>query len=325
MTVGELDELKTFLRSYPVQKVLRVNNRTYEVDPTYPTAPLAVEHAHVSETLEEALQGTASRFFNTKVNVSNQEERILTLLMTGLSFRDWQTHLKHGSLRGIPRDLTAHGLNQFEYRYGRTPDIVQLANPKSVRDATGLRDGPAVLTRCGERIEVDVMYSDYNVRESVPGTATSGPSVRTKKLPTHGGATAAAVCVDCYSSFVSGKLLKSASNPHEFVEYFLARFQLDNWPVTGLAADSGIVTNPMFQVAMTEIDRLCIRWNVQRVERALPHNHARITGSVEIEIQIIKRLIRLGMTIPIGSVQAVGRVIPLGVDYSQLETLPSVP
>ena len=132
MTVGELDELKTFLRSYPVQKVLRVNNRTYEIDPTYPTAPLAVEHAHVSETLEEALQGTASRFFNTKVNVSNQEERILTLLMTGLSFRDWQTHLKHGSLRGIPRDLTAHGLNQFEYRYGRTPDIVQLANPKSV-------------------------------------------------------------------------------------------------------------------------------------------------------------------------------------------------
>jgi hypothetical protein len=38
MTVGELDELKTFLRSYPVRKVLRVNNRTYEVDPTYPTA-----------------------------------------------------------------------------------------------------------------------------------------------------------------------------------------------------------------------------------------------------------------------------------------------
>ena len=72
--------------------------------------------------------------------MSNQEEQILTLLMTVLSFHDWQTHRNHGSLRGL-RDLTAHGLNQFEYRYGHTPDIVQLANPRSVRDATGLRDG----------------------------------------------------------------------------------------------------------------------------------------------------------------------------------------
>ena len=46
--------------------------------------------AKVEYTLEEALKGTASRFFNTKVNVSNQEGRILTLLMTGLTFHDWR-------------------------------------------------------------------------------------------------------------------------------------------------------------------------------------------------------------------------------------------
>ena len=298
MTAGELEGLKAFLKSYPVQKVLRVNNRTYEVDhKPYAIPQLEVEHVNLSMTLEEALQGTATRFFNTKVNVSNQEERILTLLMTGLTFRDWQTHLQHGSLRGIPKDLTTHGMNQFEYRYGRTPDIVQLANPRSVRDATGLRDGPAALTHCGQRIEIDCMFSDYNIRETVPGTSTSGQTVRTKKLPTHGGAIAAAVCVDCYSSFVHGKLLKGVGNPEEFVEYFFARYKRDNWPVSGFAADQGIITNSMFHVTTTEVDKLCARWNVQHVERAEPYNHARITGSVEIEIQLIKQLIRLAIVL----------------------------
>jgi hypothetical protein len=198
MTPSELDGLKAFLKSYPVQKQLRVRNRTYEVDSASTNdSPLTVEMAHVAYTLEEALQGTASRFFNTKVNVSNQEERILTLLMTGLTFKDWRAHLQHGSMHGIPRDLTKRGMDTFEYRYRRTPDIMTLANPRSVRDATGLRDDPPELSRCGERIEIDVMFPDYNIRES---------DGHTKKLPSHGGAIAGAVCVDCYSSFVSGKL-----------------------------------------------------------------------------------------------------------------------
>ena len=287
MTATELDGLKAFLRSYPVQKQLRVRNRTYEVDPSSTsTQPLTVELAHVAYTLEEALQGTASRFFNTKVNVSNQEERILTLLMTGLTFRDWKSHLKHGSLHGIPRDLTNRGMNQFEYRYGRTPDIINLANPRSVRDATGLRDDPPVLSRCGERIEIDVMHPDYNIRES---------DGHTRKLPSHGGAIAGAVCVDCYSSFVSGKLLKRTAHPEEFVEYFLARYRNANWPVQGVAADTGIITNPEFQITVTNMERLFLRWDVRKAERSLPHNHARITGCVEIEIQLIKQIVRLGM------------------------------
>jgi len=43
-------------------------------------------------------------------------------------------HVKHGSLGGISPDLTLHGLNSFEYRYCRTPDIVRLAHPMNVRD-----------------------------------------------------------------------------------------------------------------------------------------------------------------------------------------------
>ena len=172
-----------------------------------------------------------------------------------------------------------------------------MANPINVRDATGLRDPPKELTRPGERIEIDCMQSDYNLRESVPGNESIAASVKTKKLPTHGGAITAVVCVGCYSSYLMGCLVASVADPEVFVEGFLARYQLDNWPVTGLAADSGIVTNAQFQVMTTKVEQLCMRWNVQQLERALPYSHARITGSVEIEIQMIKKLIRMAVTL----------------------------
>ena len=157
MTKEELAALKDFLSSYPVVKQLVVNNRTYEVDhrvaaPEALTVIEVVEERERSPVQEDALSGIATRFFNTKVNVSNQEERILTLLMTGLTFRDLYLHVKNGSLSGLPPDLTIAGLNRFAHRFGRTPDILNMANPISVRDATGLRDPPKEPTRPGERI-----------------------------------------------------------------------------------------------------------------------------------------------------------------------------
>jgi hypothetical protein len=94
-----------------------------------------------------------------------------------------------------------------------------------------------------------------------------------------------------------GKLVKSVANPEGFVEGFLERYKLDEWPVSGIAADSGIVTNSQFQVMITKVEQLCTKWNVQKLERALPYNHARITGQVEIEIQIVKKLIRMAITL----------------------------
>ena len=217
--------------------------------------------------------------------------------MTGLTFRDLQMHVKNGSLSGLPADLTMAGLNRFAYKFGRRPEILNLAIPINVRDATGLRDPPKEPGHVGERIEIDAMQSDYNFRESVPGTVTSASTMKTKKLPTHGGAVAAVICVDCYSSYVMGKLVKSVADPEVFVEQFLTRFQLDNWTVSGLAADSGIVTNAQFQVMTTKVEELCARWHVRILERSLPYDHARITGTVEIEIQLIKKLIRVAITL----------------------------
>ena len=101
MTKAELAALKELLSSYPVVKHLVVNNRTYEVDKTQLATPEAMTVIEVDEerarspVQEDALSGIATRFFNTKVNVSNQEERILTLLMTGLTFRDLYMHVKN--------------------------------------------------------------------------------------------------------------------------------------------------------------------------------------------------------------------------------------
>ena len=229
MTEDELAVLKTFLKSYPVQKHLLVNNRTYEVDPAPlgTQAPFVVEEAQ-AVTIEEAFNGTATRFFNTKINVSNQEERILTLLMTGLTYRDWLQHVKHGSIRGIPRDLTLHGMHSFSHKYGTSTDISQLASPQNVRDATGLREVPAELTRPGEMLVVDCMQSDYNLRDVKKKTTDSEvDTVReaTTKLPTHGGAKHAAVCVDKYSSFVMVTLLKSVHQPEVFVRGFFEEYR----------------------------------------------------------------------------------------------------
>jgi len=309
MSADELSELKNFLSSYPVTKHLRVRNRTYEVDEANISDAVfgvdtstscvssAIEVVEYPVTTEAALNSTATRFFNTKVNVSNQTERVLTLLMTGLTFRDWEMHVKNRSLEGIPPDLTLHGLHRFENRYGRTPEIVQLAHPTHVRHATGLRSDREQPSRTGARVEIDCMYSDYNIRETVPGTSVKPETVRSIKLPTHGGAIAAAVCVDCYSSFVHGHLLKSVAHPEVFVDRFLHRFHLDQAPVSTLAADSGVVTNSMFHVLTTKTEAVCQRWDVRTIERAEPYDHARITGSVEREIGLIKHLIRLAVTL----------------------------
>ena len=151
-----------------------MDNRTYEADSNVAT-PEALMFIEIDDernrdlTVEDALSDVATRFFNTKINVSNQEERILTLVMTGLAFRDWSLHVKNASLRGLPKDLTTARLSRFAHIFGRKPDILDMADPINGRDASGLRDPPKEFTRPGERIEIDCMQPDYNLLESVPG------------------------------------------------------------------------------------------------------------------------------------------------------------
>ena len=87
-----------------VLKNLVVHERTYEV-------------AHYSDSfqsIEEAYDSTATRYFNSKVNVSNADERILAMLLTGLTFNDLYSMAKTGNVEGLPRDMTIQSLKNLQ-------------------------------------------------------------------------------------------------------------------------------------------------------------------------------------------------------------------
>eukprot|EP01034_Spumella_vulgaris_P034104 gene34104-42052_t len=264
----ELQDLKQLISEYTVFKKLKVVNRTYEID---------------NSVGEEAMSSTAARYFNSKVHVSNSSQRILTMLLTGMSFQDLYTSVKNHSLSGFHPDLTLAALNHFEHKYGRTPDIVRMANPANFRSRSGLMSSDDI-EKVGQRVEMDVMFSDYN--ETVSG--------KTKKLPSHGGAVAGAVAVDCLSGRVWGSLLKYTAKSEEYVQDCITDFELNGVQIELLAADSGVNPQSMFQVMTGTVERLLQQKKIKS-ERAEPFNHSRGTPVVERAIRSIKELIRLAM------------------------------
>ena len=283
LTPSELTDLKQKLSRYRAVKALCVRNRTYEVCPA--TA------ADCTGSVLDALSNTAVRFFNTKVNVSNASERILTMLMTGLSFRDLYSHVSNGSLEGMPPDLTLSALNHYEHKYGVTPEFIRLAIARNPGHRTGLMTQRLPLSYVGERYEIDCMEADVS---NDVASETSSKATRSRKLLSHGGAIAGAVGVDCFSGFVHGKLLKSTGNSITFVSEFIARVELEGWHIGTLAADSGVMTQSIFQVLTPAVEALCLANKpVIRPVRSEPYDHSLETGTVENAIGIIKRLMSL--------------------------------
>ena len=281
----ELEEFKDSLNRYCKTKELCVNNRTYEV--------VSTEEPNSKKSDDiEAMSNTAVRFFNTKVNVSNKSERILTMLMTGLSFQDLYLHVTNGSLDGLPPDLTIPALNHFEHKYGRTPEIIQMAHARNPGHRKGLMTPRTDLKCCGERYEIDCMEPDL-ISE---GLIENDKASKSRKLASHGGAIAGAVGVDCYSGFVHGKLLKSTANSVLFVNEFVAKVELEGWNIAVLAADSGVLTSSMFQVMTPAVEAMCLKHQpVIRAVRSEPYDHSLETGTVENAIGLIKRLIALAI------------------------------
>ena len=211
LSQGELESLKNFVKGFEEVFKLKVVNNTYEVVRTH-------ENSEVKEQVrydESAFSSTATRYFNLRVNVSNSTQRILTLLLTGLSFDDVYSMVKHGSVTGLPPDLTISQMNSFSHQFGRTPDILRLATAQQIPNRKGLVDEIARPANVGDRFEVDIMDSDYNDPTSKKGM----------KLATWGGATCAAVGVDCSSGYVVGKLLNKKSNTIEFIKEFIQMFE----------------------------------------------------------------------------------------------------
>ena len=58
-----------------------------------------------------------------------QERILLSTLLAGLTFHDLLFLTKNDAISGLSRDLTATALHSFENKYGRTPEVLQLAFP----------------------------------------------------------------------------------------------------------------------------------------------------------------------------------------------------
>jgi hypothetical protein len=128
--------LRECAQQHDIIKTLTVNNNTYEVAPDPISSPVAYN-------------STATRYFSSKVNVSTAQERILSTLVTGLTFKDLLFLTNNAAISVLPRDLTATALHSFENKYGRTPDVLQLAFPDLSGNTKGYFAPKPILKHCG--------------------------------------------------------------------------------------------------------------------------------------------------------------------------------
>lgn len=300
MTPAEQQQLREFIKPYPLVKKLVVNNRTYEVerksDLTDVTSPTVESANNAENSEEEAHSSTATRYFNTKVHVSNQQERVLATLLTGLSFRDLYSMVKHNSVDGLPRDLTMSALNHFEHKYGRTPDVLQLATPNLAGNVKGYLAPKVPLTRCGQRVEADYFESEINHPSTEPNSSDSFASMRKKtiKLTSHGGAVAAFVSVDVYSGYIHGELVKNLQSPVNQVKRTIDMYRIAKYKIETFAADQGVVTTSMFRAKITAVQALLDAEGINS-ECGEPYNHDNGTTHIERVGRTIHELQRFAL------------------------------
>lgn len=319
LTDAEQRKLRVFVGQYQPWKTLAVHNRTYDVIETHQPALSALsaedrgpasatdtdEAMHESgpesaAVITEAVNSVANTYFNTKVNVSNAEERILVYLISGLSIKDMFKYVKYRNLSGLHPDVTVSALNSFKHKWGTTPDAFQLAHPNREGNRKGYMAERVAPTKCGEYVEMDYMECDFN--EESPVTSSPPPSLeqqnglrkrkKAQKLATHGGAIAANLWVDAYSGYIGGELVSTTAKPIGIVRRCVQMFQLYGHRVQVFAADSGVSSQSMFQVFTPEVDEYLLSEKIVSV-RSEPYNHSNGTPRVENVIKPIMTRIRM--------------------------------
>jgi hypothetical protein len=102
-------------------------------------------------------------------------------------------------------------LHSFENKYGRTPEILQLAFADLGGNKEGYFAPKKPLTRCGERTEAD--YSHIPIPHiHLPPTRPVNPKRQKSYLFLFGGAKVGHVYIDVYSGYVNGILVTSMKN-----------------------------------------------------------------------------------------------------------------
>jgi len=295
LSPAEQQYLRSYAQDKPILKELTVKNNTYEVidAPSSSSSP--------TPPLQQAYASTATRYFNSKINVSNVQERILATLLSGLTFKDLLTMTTNDSVLGMPRDITPQSLHNFENKYGRTPDILQLAFPDLGGNKKGYFAPKKLLTRCGERTEADYFEPEFN---DLPYTDTPDPpptnplrkSKKTEKLPSFGGARAGYVYIDVYSGYVNGILVTSMKNSLLLVQSTVKALTNRNYIPSVFAADQGVISQSLYRVSIPAVQKF-LRDHVPPItpECGEAYNHNNGTPHIEHVIRQIKELFRFAI------------------------------
>ncbi len=297
-SIIKLNELEksaflSFIEQFSVYLQLKVENRTYEVCRTSCDESECVQKVELLHA-ESAHSGTATRYFNSKVNITNSEERILAALLTGLSFNDLYLMIKFNSAEGLPRDITVQSLNNFEHKYGRTPSVLQMALPNLAGNTKGYMAQPPRVAKIGERVEADFFVGEFNEDSLSSATEDSNSRKQSAKLASHGGATAGFVDVDVYSGYLNGELAKSVANSVDFVRNTVSTYERFHHEIVLFAADQGILTQSHFRVFMPAARKYLESKGI-RTECSEAYTHDHGTSHVERAIRAIKEKIRFAV------------------------------
>jgi len=123
-------ELREYIEQFVITKKLVVKNKTYEVSMKSENEEMKV--------MDHAANATATRYFNTKIHVSNVDEMILALLLSGITYKQLYELIKNDAMNSLPREITIKALNNFAHRQGTSPDVLQLARPNLARECKRL-------------------------------------------------------------------------------------------------------------------------------------------------------------------------------------------
>jgi hypothetical protein len=275
----QMETFLQYIRQFPQVLKLRVVNRTYEVDHeddksinesachveasnAEDSNSLPDEHPDLNEEeIQEALS-IATTFFNTRLNTTSVEERILAYLISGITLDNLKNYVKFQTVSGIHPSVTLDAINKFEKEFGSSPEAFQLAQPNMLGNRKGYMSQPPPITFAGQVVEADVMECDINdIQESPQGKKSRykkkeqsnvppnpqptaqivnpDPTIegdqanqrkQTPKMPTLGGALYAFVSIDRYSGYVHGKLVSSLKNPENLVEWLIMQYERDQHP-----------------------------------------------------------------------------------------------
>ena len=265
-----------------VGKITEVNS-TYEIEMTEPsdhkmqTDTETMMTAYSATSLDSEIEWrlelaySATKFFNSIPQVSNEQERVIGMLMSGLSMNDLRSMVKNKSVTGLDKRITEQSLNSVSKDFGTTISHKQLALPYQARKGKGYFAEPEKLTHCGQLVEMDYADALWNFQDEKGNT---------RKLPTAGGAVCMFTCVDAFSGYAWGALGKNKKDSLAWVTRCSEFYERLNHPMKTVSADQNIHIRSNHQVIVPAVDKFL---SEKRIEKRSVENYLHNNGGQHIE------------------------------------------